>query len=181
MYILSFLGSPNKNGHTNQILSRFEKYIDPDDHYERINLIDYNIKHCIGCNKCNIGDFSCVFDDDMTTIYKKIEQADLIILATPIYFNSVTSILKAMIDRCQRFYNMKVNNDVVFKRKKGVLIATAGSAAKDSFIGFEKIADYFFKAINGEIIYKQFTNNTDNGLNLSAIDDSIKEIYGLLK
>jgi multimeric flavodoxin WrbA len=179
--ILSFLGSPRIKGNTATILNQLEETMDSSVDYERINLIDYEINHCIGCNYCNTGDFSCVFDDDMTALYQKIAAADIIILATPIYFNSVTSVMKTMIDRCQRFYSMKVNHKIQLKKKKGILIATAGSTDSDAFIGFEKIANYFFKSINGAIVYQLLTNDTDNGLKMSAINDSIKEICSIFK
>jgi len=158
---LILFGSPHLKGKTNKILIEVlnskEQLID----FKRINLLKKYIHHCIGCNQCNTGDFSCIYDDDMVEIYKAIEASDVIILATPIYFNSVTSIMKTMIDRCQRFFNMKVNQGYNFKEKKGILIGTAGSKLPNSFESFLNVADYFFLSVNGTIEKTLFINGTD--------------------
>jgi hypothetical protein len=132
---LILFGSPHLKGKTNKILAEVlnskEGLID----FKRSNLLKKEIHHCIGCNQCNTGDFSCIYDDDMVEIYKAIEASDVIILATPIYFNSVTSIMK--------------------------LIGTAGSKLPNSFESFLNVADYFFLSVNGTIEKTLFINGTD--------------------
>jgi len=116
----------------------------------------------------------------MVEIYKAIEAADVIILATPIYFNSVTSIMKTMIDRCQRFFNMKVNHGYQFKKKKGILIGTAGSKLPKSFDSFLNVGDYFFLSINGSIEKTLFVNGTDQKDYLLRHLEDMKEMEKFL-
>ncbi|MCQ2056370.1 MAG: flavodoxin family protein [archaeon] len=59
-----------------------------------------NIKHCDGCNKCMISG-SCHIDDDMKTIYDLFDDSDLFVISTPVYFSSLSSIIKQVIDRFQ--------------------------------------------------------------------------------
>jgi len=162
MNALILFGSPQLNGKTNTVLEKVLDLKDTPINFKRINLLNKDIHHCIGCNQCNTGDFRCIYDDDMVEIYKAIEGADLVVLATPIYFNSVSSIMKTMIDRCQRFYNMKVNHHYEFKKKIGLLVATAGSKNPKSFESFLNVADYFFLSINGTIEERLFINKTDD-------------------
>lgn len=162
--LLVLFGSANLNGYTNSLVENITKDIKDNENinYKRINLFKYDINNCIGCNKCNEKKFDCIFNDDMINIYEKIENADIVILATPIYFNSMTSIMKTMVDRCQRFFNMKVNNKIDFKKKKGYLLSTAGSVDKNSFDAIVNICEYFFLSINSSFEKKLFINNTDN-------------------
>ena len=162
MKILALFGSPKLKGNTNQILEMITEDFKNSIEYKRINLSKLKINHCMGCNKCNVGDFECVYKDDMDYVNKSIEEADLVILATPIYFNSMTSIMKVMIDRCQRLYNMKVNNNIVFKEKKGIVIATAGSRNSKSFEALENISKYFFLSINAKVVKRLFIDSMDD-------------------
>lgn len=159
--ILVLFGSPNKKGNTNKLVDVLLESVDKSVSIDRVDLVDNKINYCMGCNKCLIKPYNCIFDDDMTEIYNKIEKADVIILASPIYFNSVTSFTKTMIDRCQRFFNMKVKNKIVFKSKKGVLISTAGSVDENSFDALKNISKYFFLSINAKLEYELLINNTD--------------------
>ena len=67
---------------------------------EIINLFDYDIKDCIGCETCIYQNDKCeTFDDDMAKIREKILSCDGLILGSPVYLSGVTSKLKTMADR----------------------------------------------------------------------------------
>ncbi|MCQ2086191.1 MAG: flavodoxin family protein [archaeon] len=59
-----------------------------------------NIKHCDGCNKCTTSGL-CHIEDDMQVIYDLFDSSDLFIISTPVYFSSLSSIIKQVIDRFQ--------------------------------------------------------------------------------
>jgi multimeric flavodoxin WrbA len=182
---LILFGSPHLTGKTNKVLTEVINSSEITIDFTRIDLLKKDIHHCIGCNQCNTGDFSCIYNDDMIEIYKAIEASDVIILATPIYFNSVTSIMKTMIDRCQRFFNMKVNHGFNFKKKKGILLGTAGSKLPKSFDSFSNVSDYFFLSVNGKIEKTLFVNGTDQedyfNRHLEAIEEMKKFLYTITK
>lgn len=69
-----------------------------------ITLSNKNIKYCFGCSACinELKDY-CVQKDDMIDIYKSMLEADKIIIASPVYMNHITGILKNMIDRLNPF------------------------------------------------------------------------------
>ncbi|MCT4688938.1 flavodoxin family protein [Vallitalea sp.] len=69
---------------------------------EIINLHDYNIEICTGCESCILKD-KCFLDDDMDMLMNKLQQYDGIILSTPIYLNNISGKLKIFIDRTCRW------------------------------------------------------------------------------
>lgn len=78
-----------------------------DDKDEILSLSEWTIKNCTGCHKCiNKLEHYCVLKDDMTNVvYDKLEKADQIVIASPIYMSSIPGGLKTMLDRCFPFYH----------------------------------------------------------------------------
>lgn len=102
MHVVSFLGSPRKKGNTAALLDAVLKGIQSGgcSAGEYIFLQESNIQPCKGCNTCKKNeDGMCIVQDDMQGIYRTIGHSDLIILATPIYWWSVTAQMKVLIDR----------------------------------------------------------------------------------
>lgn len=77
---------------------------------EIIYLRDYNIGYCLGCYSCeNLG--KCFQNDGANEIAEKLIRADVIVLATPVYFYSMSGQLKVFIDRMMPFYE-KIKADI---------------------------------------------------------------------
>lgn len=98
-------------------------------------IIDVNkltISPCQADNYCKAHNSECALNDDMADVYKKIEEADGIILATPIYFFDVTAQAKTVIDRLYCYF---MNEDFakLFSSKKVSIIATNGGAPLEAF------------------------------------------------
>ena len=74
---------------------------------EEIHVYDKKISPCTACAVCR-EKFCCPINDDMQEIYPMIQQADVISISTPLYFSSVPSQLKVLIDRCQVFWEEKI-------------------------------------------------------------------------
>jgi len=74
---------------------------------ELVNLRDLHINHCTGCYRCHFqgtNEKPCPeYDDDMTGLYSKMADSDGFILASPVYFGSVSSIMKTFMDRTLPF------------------------------------------------------------------------------
>lgn len=66
---------------------------------EKIRIADKDIAYCKGCYYCRTSGGVCAIKDDMLDLLVKIIQADVIVLATPVYFYSVSAQLKIVIDR----------------------------------------------------------------------------------
>ena len=103
MKILSVLGSPRKDGNTAKILEKYIEGIKARNDEFDITIVypsEEDIKPCMGCNACKGGSpKACVIDDDMKKYYDELNSADVIILATPVYWFNMSSQMKIFIDR----------------------------------------------------------------------------------
>ena len=71
---------------------------------EIINLFDYDIKACIGCEHCLVKG-GCVLTDQAEGIMEKIKLSDGIILTSPVYMENVSGMLKTFFDRSCRWFH----------------------------------------------------------------------------
>ena len=101
MNILILSGSPRKGGNTDLLVEAFTKGASERNKVEVISVHDYKVAPCMGCNACfKNKDNTCVQKDDMTAIYDKMANADMLVVASPVYFYGLSAQLKAIIDRC---------------------------------------------------------------------------------
>jgi multimeric flavodoxin WrbA len=97
--VVGILGSPRRIGNSAKMLEAALSAMEEDGfEAELIYLMQKNIKYCIGCGTC-LAKGECIQDDDMAEIKKKIEEADAVILASPVYYLHVTAQMKTFIDR----------------------------------------------------------------------------------
>ena len=149
--VLGISGSPKKKGFTNLLLdealdgSRAGGALT-----SKIIVNDLNIKPCQECGGCD-SDGTCVINDDMKAVYEQIKDADRFIVASPIYYGTVTAQLKAMIDRCHSLWVKKY----VLKKsiaaqddRKGVFICVAGKDSKEYLENARKTIKIFFVTLD---------------------------------
>lgn len=97
--ILIISSSPRKQGNSDILCDRFAEGAKESGHnVEKIFLAAQNIGFCSGCGVCN-DTHQCVQKDDMKEILDKMVTADVIVLATPVYFYSMNGRMKNFIDR----------------------------------------------------------------------------------
>lgn len=90
-------GRPNEN--TSQLVAGFVKGAEEAGHeVEVVSLLKNEVKGCLGCNACRYGK-PCIQSDSFNSIVPKIEMADMIVFASPLYFWTISSRLKAFIER----------------------------------------------------------------------------------
>ena len=99
MNILILSGSPRKDGNTELLAEAFAKGATEHHHVEIVSVRDVNVNPCLGCNACFKSNGICAQKDDMTIIYEKMNHADMLVIASPIYFYGISAQLKAVIDR----------------------------------------------------------------------------------
>ena len=120
---------------------------------EKIVLDKLRITPCKELYTC-LKDGKCLLRDDMTALYDKILAADAIIIATPIFFYTVSAQLMAFISRCQAFWSRKyVLKNLDTPVKKGGFICVGATKGIRLFEGPKLTMKYFFQAINAE--YKE--------------------------
>jgi multimeric flavodoxin WrbA len=104
--VLGILGSPHPNGNTATLLEAFLNGArDAGAEVVFVDATKMVISGCRACNDCR-DTGTCVVDDDMESVYEAIRRADVLVLATPLYFSGMSSQLKAVIDRCQCLWFM---------------------------------------------------------------------------
>jgi multimeric flavodoxin WrbA len=150
--VIAFLGSPRKDGNTELLLQATVKGIESAGltvKTFRLNLL--NIKPCQNCGGCDkTGE--CIIDDDMTGIYHDIRTADRIVLASPIFFFTVSAQTKIMIDRCQSFWCEKylLGRPIGEGKygRKGLLLLLGGMKKEIGVQCSEAPAKAFFRTIS---------------------------------
>lgn len=97
--ILVILGGGRANGNTAQLAEAFIKGATKAGHHtELVSLNKITVNGCLGCNACRYGK-PCVQKDDFHSLVPKIKEADLIVFASPLYFWTLSSKIKAFIER----------------------------------------------------------------------------------
>ncbi len=122
MKITVLNGSPRANGNTATMVQAFEKGAAEAGH--EVTIIHVGAKKvagCLGCEYCFAHDGACVRKDDMTEIFEELDQTDLVVFASPIYWWEVTAQMKAVIDR------MYSHAKVGFHFDKIILLFNSGS------------------------------------------------------
>jgi multimeric flavodoxin WrbA len=123
--VLAFMGSPRKNGNSTVLARKIaEGAAAAGCRVESFYLHRMKIKPCSACDKCKAADDRfCVIKDDMQKLYPKIIAADALILASPIYFFTISAQLKLFMDRC---YALGGPGGYPFKGKKIAIALTYG-------------------------------------------------------
>ena len=112
--VLVISASPRKGGNSDTLCDEFIRGAqESGNHAEKIFLASKNIKYCIGCGVCNTTQ-KCVQKDDMAEILDKMVEADVIVLATPVYFYTMDAQMKTLIDRTVPRYTDIQNKDFYF-------------------------------------------------------------------
>ena len=98
--ILILAGSPRKNGNSAALCRAFAQGAEESGHHvETIFLRDKKIGYCLACYHCKKSGGICIIKDDMADILDKMNAADVLVMASPVYFYSVDAQMKALIDR----------------------------------------------------------------------------------
>ena len=104
MKVLAISSSPRKGGNSDVLCDEFLKGAAESGHEtQKIRLAEKNIAPCTACCGC-VEHHACVRKDDMADVLDALKAADVIVLASPVYFYSICAQMKTMIDRCLAGY-----------------------------------------------------------------------------
>ena len=162
MKVLGIAGSPRRGGNTDTILEQaLEGARSAGAETEIIVISDLDIAPCLHCDGC-LAEGTCVIQDDMQSVYPKLREADLIIVASPMFFMGLTAQTKALIDRCQALWALKY---VIKKQlplnsggeRKGFFLSVGGTGFEDNFDSAKPILKSWMAVIDvkfaGELTY----------------------------
>ena len=145
MNILILNGSPRTNGNTVAMINAFTEGAKENGHnITIIPVCQKKISGCLACEYCHKqGKGKCIQQDDMQEVYELLEEAEMIVLASPIYYHSFSGQLQCAINRIYALDKPK-------KLKKAALILSSGSdhvycgaiyEYQNSFLNYLKLED----------------------------------------
>lgn len=113
--ILLISASPRRGGNSDTLCDQFLRGAQEAGHQaEKLFLRDHAVGYCVGCGLCNRRPGTCSQQDEMARIAEKMQRADVIVLATPVYFYTMDAQLKTLIDRCCPYYTALKNKEFYF-------------------------------------------------------------------
>lgn len=122
--VLILSGSPRKGGNSDMLCNEFMRGArENGNDVEKIFLRDKKIGYCTACYYCKESGGECAIKDDMSEILDKMLIADVIVMASPVYFYSIDAQLKTVIDRCVARWTQ-------IKNKEFYYIATAAENSR---------------------------------------------------
>lgn len=138
-----------------------------------VSVVDYKVNPCIGCNSCFTREGNkCFQNDDMDGIYEKLRVADVVVVASPVYFYGISAELKAVIDRL----HTPMRND--FSIKKLVLLLVGAAELPELFdaikLQYQLILNFFHLEDAGMVLVRGVKDKGDIEGN-----EALKEAYDL--
>lgn len=144
MKVIGIVGSPRKNGNTEFLTAHALKAVGEEGlDTELIQLAGLDIQPCNACRVCEKGGGECSIPDDVPPIYRKMKEAEGIILASPVYFGSASGLMKAFMERSGfmarfdgRAFAGKAGGPLVVARRAGKTFTFAQLTLWFQILGF---------------------------------------------
>lgn len=187
MFVLGLQGSPRNKGNTSILLSTFLTEAERlGAHTKHLDVARKSISPCQECGTCEKEGY-CPIDDDMQQIYTLLWQADIIVMATPIFFYGPTAQMKALIDRSQALWARKYVHKLVDpgrKWRRGFLLSLGATKGKNLFDGVSLTAKYFFDAVgasfDGSLTFRQIEGRGEIAEHPTALLDAKEKARSLV-
>ncbi|WP_455498749.1 flavodoxin family protein [Coprobacter sp.] len=113
--VLILSSSPRRGGNSDTLCDEFLRgAVEAGNEVEKIFLRDKSINYCTGCGVCSLYGKPCPQKDDAAEIIEKMLAADMIVMATPVYFYTMSAQMKTLIDRCCGLYTEMKNKEFFF-------------------------------------------------------------------
>ncbi|MGQ9648379.1 MAG: flavodoxin family protein [Thermodesulfobacteriota bacterium] len=154
--ILAIYGSPRRKGNTSNLLDHaVQGALDTGGQVEQIVLRDLKMSPCLeiyGCKEKG----RCVIQDDFQKVYDQLLSSDGLMLASPIFFYTVSAHTKILMDRCQSLWVKKYWIDKIpygqsKPKRKGLFISVGATRGKRLFEGTLLTLKYFFDVLDAEL------------------------------
>jgi len=181
MKVLGIMGSPRRQGNTELLLNKaLEGVREVGAEIESVLVSKLKISPCLEIYAC-LKDGNCSIRDDMQLLYKKLLEADHVIFASPIFFYSITSQAKALVDRCQALW---VRRHILgmgkedMRERRGVFISVGATRGEKLFDGAVLTVKYFFNAIGvkyaGDLLVRGVDDKGQIGEHPEALEDAFR-------
>ncbi|MBW1782393.1 MAG: NAD(P)H-dependent oxidoreductase [Deltaproteobacteria bacterium] len=187
MFVLGLQGSPRTKGNSAMLLTAFLTEAEQLGALTQlVNVAKKKITPCQECGTCE-KEGCCPINDDMQQLYPLLRQADIIAMATPIFFYGPTAQMKAVIDRSQALWSRKYVlglSDPGRKWRRGCLLEVGATKGKNLFDGTNLTAKYFYDAVGagfeGSLEYRRIENPGDIKTHPTALKDAKEKARSLI-
>lgn len=187
MLVLGLQGSPRKKGNTAFLLSAFMK--EAEALGAETLTVEADKKNIIPCKEyivCEKKGF-CPIKDDMNDIYCLMRKAEIVVMASPVFFYNVTAQLKSMIDRTQTLWARKYKlglTDPLRNTRKGFMLSVGATKGRNLFEGMHLTAKYFFDAVgasyDGSLTYWKIEHVGDMEKHPTVLEEVRSAVHNLL-
>jgi multimeric flavodoxin WrbA len=126
--ILAIAGSPRLEGNSTSLLRvALHEAAERGHEVELLHAVKLGVRPCMACDACKRG-HACVVKDAMLEVYAGLEEADVLVIATPVHFYSVSGWLKPVVDRCYALFD--AGGEPRIARGKRLFVITAQQDAE---------------------------------------------------
>jgi multimeric flavodoxin WrbA len=180
--IVAIYGSPRRRGNTATLLKRAVKgAVDAGAQVNEIILRDLKMSPCLEIYACK-KEGKCAIKDDFHNVVDQILSADGLILATPIFFYTVSAHTKILMDRCQSLWVKKYWIDKVpfgqwEPKRKGLFISAGATKGKKLFNGVLLTVKYFFDVLDMELFGSLLYRNLEFEGDVLKHPEFLEEAY----
>lgn len=180
--ITAIYGSPRRKGNTSALLKRaVQGATDAGAEVDEIVLRDLKMSPCLeiyGCKK----DGQCVIKDDFQDVRNRLLSSDGIMLASPIFFYTVSAHTKILMDRCQslwvkKYWIEKTPFNQWEPKRKGLFISVGATKGKKLFAGCLLTVKYFFDVLDTELWRSLLFRNLEFEKDVLAFPDYLQQAY----
>jgi multimeric flavodoxin WrbA len=180
--ILAIYGSPRRRGNTATLLKHaVQGAVDAGAQVNEIILRDLKMSPCLEIYACK-KEGKCAIKDDFHNVVDQILSADGLILASPIFFYTVSAHTKILMDRCQSLWVKKYWIDKVpfgqwEPKRKGLFISVGATKGKKLFNGVLLTVKYFFDVLDMELFKSLLYRSLEFEDDVLKHPEYLKEAY----
>lgn len=180
--IIAIYGSPRRDGNSSALLKQAVEGARAEGaHVEEVFLRDYKISPCLEIYNC-IKNGECAIRDDFPKILEKLEASKGIMLASPIFFYTVSAHTKTFMDRCQSLWVRKywIENQEFGKtpeNRKGLFISVGATEGKKLFDGALLTVKYFFDVLDAGLWRTVLCRGVDRKGEIDRREDYLQEAF----
>lgn len=168
MEILVLNGSPRMQGHTKKMIEAFKEGAESaGNHVNVIDVCRKKITGCLACEYCHTGgNGSCIQKDDMQEVYEALSKAEMLVIASPIYYHGISGQLKCTLDR---FYAAAYPNKPK-NLKKAAMILSSGDPDMYKGALFSYEGDFLgYLDLEDMGVYTVYGNENDSAQKLEEL------------
>ena len=175
MKVLGLVGSPRKGSNTDLLVNTILDGAATSGFVtEKVYLYDVDIAPCVDCKVCKQGAYKCALRDGMQKLYPKLEEANVIVFGTPLYWYGPSAKMKLLIDRLRPFI---VSKGLSGKRAVLVVPSEEGAEACNLIFGMFSLS---FEYLGVELVGKLLPKASEKA-EVKGQPQTLKEAFRLGK